>query len=299
MKKLLMIALIAMFATVACKKETPPPPTPPVILPDVTITSPKWTDILPEKTYSFTATLSAPALDDVTIKVSNDNSNILTVAAEEIKIVKGETVGSVAFTTKDNAGPAKITFTSWDANVKTPELTINVPIVDPPLDYELPEFENGTFSAISKIVIGEKTVESSAANSPDGANKPLAGHDDFSIGAISDDKKDAIISLTNGIPYTIYYDNFTADNGIEMAVALYIDWNGDLDFSDPREEIMVEKGIPANAKKEISGTITIPAGAVKSSVIRVICYAVEDSNIVGGIGYAKSGYLMDLLSENK
>lgn len=144
-------------------------------------------------------------------------------------------------------------------------------------------------------MIGDQTIESSAANAPDGPNKHLAGHDDFGIGGVADDKKNSPISLTDGIAYTIYYDNFTADDGIEMAVALYINWNGDFDYADAGEEVIVEKGIPANAKKEISGTITLPADAVKSATIRVMCYAVEGSNMKDGVGDADSGSLMELM----
>lgn len=290
MKKLLMIACIAMFATIACKKDNPIPQPPPVKLPDVTITGPA--DVLPEKIGAFTATLSEEAKGVVTIKVTNANPALLTFTTEEIIIEKGKTEGKVDFTGK-SSGAAKISFTSEKANVKTPELTVTIPIVDKWVEY--PAFENGTFSAISKIVIGDQTIESSAANAPDGANKHLAGHDDFGIGGVADDKMASPISLTDGIAYTIYYDNFTADDGIEMAVALYINWNGDFDYADAGEEIIVEKGIPANAKKEISGTITIPAGAVKSATIRVMCYAVEGSNMKGGVGDADSGSLMELM----
>lgn len=282
-----MIVFIAMFATVACKDEnTNPPPS----LPGVTITAPD--EILPNKTGAFIATLSEEAKGDITIKVMNANSALLSIAAEEIIIEKGKKEGKVDFTGTLNSGRVKISFTSTDATVKTPELTIMIPLVDSWPEY--PYFENGTFSAVSKIVIGNQTIESSAANSPDGANKQLAGRDDFGIGGVSDKKKDFLISLTDGISYTIYYDNFTADDGIEMAVALYINWSDDFDFIDPGEEIIVQKNIPANAKKEISGTITIPENATKSGHIRVICYAVEGSDMQGGDGYADSGSFMEI-----
>lgn len=303
MKKLLMIACIAMFTTTACKKDNPPPhpPPPEVQLLDVTITGPAA--VLPDEIGTFTATLSKEAEGVVTIKVTNANPALLTFSAEEIIIEKGKTEGKVDFRCSKDANGVriKVSFTSVDAIIKTQELIVNVSLIDPPKN-RLPTFGNGTFSAISKIVIGNRTMESSVADSPEGPNQQLAGNDFWDIGGISEDRTNCVISLTDGISYTIYYDNFTANDGIEMAVALYMDWNADGDLRDEEEEIITVKGIPANAKKEISGIIFFPAAYDLSALpdsfhfkCRVMCYSVEGNEIKGGEGYAGSGYLMDFI----
>lgn len=293
MKKLFIIALSTLSIAFACKNEgveIPLPPPEPIVLPEVTVSGPH--EIYPDEKGTFKATLNEEAKGKVTIKITIEHSNVLTLAAEEIIIEKGKTNGEVAFTGKSE-GLTKVSFTSADATVKTPELAVSVPIVDKWPTY--PYFENGTFSAISKIVIGDTTVESSAADSPDGANGRLVGNDDFRVGGVSDNEHYHIVPMRDKIPFTIYYDNYTANDGTEMAVAMYINWNGDLDFDDQDEEVLVVKGIPANDKKEISGTISIPANAVSSAIIRVLCYSVKDSEMMNGVGNANSGYLMELM----
>lgn len=291
MKKLLMIAAMAMFATVACDKKDEPGPTPGA--PDVTMTAP--TEVAIGKTINITATLSKAAEGDVTIKAVSADPTVLTVA--DITIAKGSLSGT-AVVTGVKEGTAKVSFTSTTATVKTAELTIAVKDggtpPPPPTEYGFPEFEWGTYSAVSKIVIGTTTITSSAADSPDGENKMLAGNDDFGIGFVNDDKTATIVPLTDGIAYTISYSKFTANEAAtEMYVVLYIDWNGNGKFTDAGEEIKLEKGVFANADKTITGTITIPANAVASSRARVMCFYSSGNSIEGGEGYAESGNLID------
>lgn len=126
MKKLLMIALITMFAIVACKKETP---TPPKQLPDVMITATSTVCI--DTPGRFTATLSEVAKSNIMIKVINSHPELMEVTAETIIIEKGKTIGNLDFTGKA-VGTTKVSFSSADATVKPDGLTVTMilPIVD-------------------------------------------------------------------------------------------------------------------------------------------------------------------------
>lgn len=287
MKKFLMIAAMAMVATVACKGKDEPANK----LDATIVAAPASVKI--NGAGTLTATLSANAENDVTISVANEKADVLTVGSE-IKIAKGAKTGTLAFTGKA-AGKTKLSFTSSSVNIKTASTEVTVTEgVEPPATYEFPVFEWGTYSAVAKIIVGSTTIVSSAADAPQGTNKPLAGNDDFEVGYVSDDKTSTIVPITDGIAYTIFYSNFTANEAAtEMAVALYFDWNNDGKFDGAGEEIKVEKGIMANANKEISGTITIPSNAVASSRARVMCYFVSGSSIKHGVGDSESGNLID------
>lgn len=299
MKKFLMIAAMAMVATVACGEKDPinneKPPVPGA--PKATIVAAP-TSVAIAAAGAFNVTLDKAAAEDVTIAVAG-GADFLTIAAAEIKITKGATTGTVAFTGKA-AGSAKVTFstTSTAISLETKELTVTVTTdVIPPAEYEFPTSGWGTYFGMSKVVIGATTLTSSCGDGIDSEtglvapDKPLTGEDMFGINGVSDDKTGTIVPLTEGIAYTIFVDNYTStkDKG---DVFFYIDWNGNGTFEEATELIKVEKAVSGAKKTELTGTITIPAGAVASSRGRIIV-ANEDNDIENGVGAMDSGYMMD------
>lgn len=126
MKKLLAISFVSILATIACTKDTPTPSLP---LPDVTITATSTVCI--DTPGRFMATIGEAAKDEITIKVTNANPELMEVNAETIIIEKGKTEGKVDFTGKA-IGIAKVSFSSLNATVKTAELgvTMILPLID-------------------------------------------------------------------------------------------------------------------------------------------------------------------------
>lgn len=291
MKKFLMIAAMAMVATVACDKTDTP---------DVDPTAPKATivaspaSVAVEASGAFNVTLSEAAKEEVVITVTNANADFLTVAATEIKIAAGATTGSVTFTGKAE-GAAKVSFSAnAAAQLQTPELTVTVTKKsDVEVSYEYPMSAWGTYFGMSKAVFGTTTITASCASDEKGADKPLLGNDDFAINGVSDDKTATIVPFTEGMAFTIYADNFTSTNG-KYDVFVYVDWNGDGKFDGAGELVKNENGIDGAKKSEITGTITIPATAVASSRVRIII-ANEEQSIEDGIGDMDSGYMMDFM----
>lgn len=286
MKKLLMIAAMAMFATVACDK-TDEPVNPDA--PDVTMTAP--TEVEVGKTINITATLSKAAEGDVTVKAVSADAAVLTVA--DITIAKGSLSGT-AIVTGVKEGTAKVSFTSTTATVKTAELSIKVipaGVIPPkPIEYEFPTSAYGTYFGMSKAVIGTITLTSTCADGSE-ADKPLLGNDDFTIGGVSDDLTGTKVALTEGIAFTIFADNFTS-TADKYDVYFYIDWNKDGNFDEATELVKVQKGVDGSTKTEITGTITIPATAVAESRCRIIVTNSEH-DIENGVGTMDSGYMMD------
>lgn len=273
-----MIAAMAMIATVACGEKDPvtPPPVDPTAPKATIVAAP--TSVKVDGAGAFNVTLDKAAAEDVTIAVANGGADFLTVAAAEIKITKGQTTGTVAFTGKAE-GSAKVTFstTSTAISLETKELSVAVtekPVVGP--EYSYPDAaESGTYGSITNVVIG--TTDNDLTKM-DVANMDLAYWNFFvetPVRIATGDKLVVKFDIGTG-----YGDAAGSSEGDPYAIDVYADWNNDGKF-DGANESLGKETFTGNTPQVKEYTLTIPEGAVASR-IRVI-YAFDGKS--GGAPY--------------
>lgn len=282
MKKLLMIAAMAMFATVACDKDEDPQP-PVEGAPKATIVAAPAT-VAVDAAGAFNVTLEKAATEDVTIAVANAGEATLTVAAAEIKITKGATTASVAFTGKAE-GSAKVTFstTSKAIELVTKELTVAVTTTAPPaIKYGEVEFGTYQYASLGYFTLGTTKIEGGEGGVLyEGAAKLDAN---FTVNFMP----------SGGSGETGPTDLYS--------IIIYADWNKDGKFDGANEKVFEKlKFAAGSAAQDITGTITIPADAAATSMIRVVSFFVEDasgnpgdSDVTNGVGYIESGNVFDI-----
>lgn len=276
MKKLLMIAAMAMFATVACGEKDNGGDKP-VVLPKATIVAAP-TSVAIDAAGAFNVTLDKAATEDVTIAVANAGEATLTVAAAEIKITKGATTGSIAFTGKAE-GSAKVTFTTTSKAIElvTKELTVTVTKdkPEPPVGpvYSYPEAGNdGTYGAITNVVIGAKDHN---LMTMDIASDEFV-YWNFLVTEpspiVTGDK--LVVKFDIGKGYGSAEGSGAAD---AYVIDAYIDWNNDGKF-DGANESLGKESFTGHGDKVKEYPLTIPADAAALSRIRVI-YAFDGKDV--------------------
>lgn len=275
-----MIAAMAMIATVACDKEDEPGPGPGPGAVEVTMTAP--TEIQVGKTGTITATLTKAADADVTVKAVSADLAVLTVA--DIKITKGTLTGT-ATATAVKAGSSKVSFTADGVTVKTPDLTITVKegTVEPPVNkYGEIEFAGYQWAGLGSFTLGTTKIE---------------GGDGGVLyeGAAKLDANFTVNFMPSGAS--------GATGATDLySIIIYADWNNDFKFDGANEKVFEKlKFAAGSAPQDITGTITIPADAAASSMIRVVSFFVEDasgtageSDVNNGVGYIESGSAFDI-----
>lgn len=93
---------------------------------------------------------------------------------------------------------------------------------------------------------------------------------------------------------TIIADQAETGAGDPYIIAMWIDFNGDGDFSDEGEQVIYEAW-SAEGVKTFTKTITVPAGAVETSRIRFgVYYAEGETTLENGCGAIDSGDLIDI-----
>ncbi|MEG2121719.1 MAG: hypothetical protein RRZ64_06650, partial [Rikenellaceae bacterium] len=237
MKKLLMIAALAMFATVACGSDdddTPVTPPTPAGAPEATIVATPASVAVAGKGV-LNVTLNAAATKDVTVKVANADATIVTVGAE-LKVLKGATSASIPFTGVKE-GSSKLSFTSADAKVKTADLTITVTKEAPkPLEYCEITFPTtyGAYASLGSFTLGTTKIEAGEGSMSYTGTAKLAA--EFSV---------------NFQPFS--GEAVTGSEDI-YGIKIFADWNHDGDFADAGESVWTKEGIVAGtAPQDIKG----------------------------------------------
>ncbi|MEG2318530.1 MAG: GEVED domain-containing protein [Rikenellaceae bacterium] len=281
MKKLLMIAALAMFATVACGSDdddkTPVTPPTPAGAPEATIVATPASVAVAGKGV-LNVTLNAAATKDVTVKVANADATIVTVGAE-LKVLKGATSASIPFTGVKE-GSSKLSFTSADAKVKTADLTITVTKEAPkPLEYCEITFQDTAvpYASLGSFTLGTTKIEAGEGYMLYTGTAKLAA--EFSV---------------NFQPFS--GTNVTGATD-EYNIQIVADWNHDGDFSDAGESVWTKDIVAGAAAQDFKGTITIPADAAATSVIRVTSMFIKgdtSSSIENGCGHIESGTVIDV-----
>lgn len=292
MKKFLMIAAMAMVATVACGEKDPidnvtPPPVDGA--PKATIVAAP-TSVVVDAAGAFNVTLEKAATEDVTIAVAG-GADFLTVAAAEIKITKGATTGTVAFTGKA-AGSAKVTFTTTSTAIElvTKELSVTVTPKGTPddglktyCDPEFPDFK--TYARLDGAVIGTVTLPATE------------GNDFFDFAHEGTNK----VTIAAGMNVVIKYANIDSGAGDPYGVGVYIDWNNDGDFKDAGEVVGTKEFTAgaAGATQDLTIAIaSIPADAIFPTTMRILS-TLSDKDLgnavpVDGCGFVESGSAYDV-----
>lgn len=279
-----MIAAVAMLATVACDKKTDGPDVVPPGAPDVTIIAAP-TEVEVTKTGTITATLSAVATKEVSIKITNADAAVLTVPAE-IKVAVGATSGTATFTGV-KVGSSKVSFTSSDANVKTTELTVTISEVAPPSnlrDYCQPEFPPSfaPYARFAGATIGSVTLPETF------------GHDYLDLAHEGTNK----VTLADGINIVVKFANINSGADDDYGIGVYIDWNKDGTFGGA--ENIGTKAIKAGeneAEQDVTITLgTIPTDAIFPTTMRIVSGYTGEGNAIpnDGCGYLESGSVYDV-----
>lgn len=269
MKKLLMIAAMAMFATVACDKDEPGPgpgPEPTPGAPKATIVAAP-TSVAIDAAGAFNVTLDKAATEDVTIAVANAGEATLTVAAAEIKITKGATTASVAFTGKAE-GSAKVTFTTTSKAIElvTKELSVSVTKEGPkPIEYtEYPMADYGTYGGLVSAKVGDVTI-----------NAGTEYIDEAASGCFSKFINTPLVPFATGSKLTVTYSTGVVYDGTEGSglkkyyIDAYADWNMNGKF-EPTERLAVKEVTGDDSVQTVDIDITVPETAVASSRVRVV-----------------------------
>lgn len=283
MKKLLMIAAVAMLATVACKDDNTNDV--PKDAPKATIAATP-TSVAIGANGAFNVTLDKPATAEITITVANAGDAFLTVAAKEIKIATGSATGSVAFTGKAK-GSAKVTFSSNGANITTPELTVTITETAPSSDLRdyCEPFFPGSFPAYARLAgatIGSVTLPEAY------------GHDYLNLAHEGTSK----VTLSDGINVVIKFANINSGADDEYGIGVYVDWNKDGKFGGA--EKIGTKSIIAGAneaEQDVSIALgTIPTDAVFPTTMRIVSGYTGEGNIIpnDGCGEYESGSVYDV-----
>ena len=301
MKKvtLLLVAIATLFSTISCETEKPGPGPAPEGSPALTIVAPKEVQV--EKSAVITFSIAENAAADITINIATANADIIEVAASAV--IKSGTKSITASLKGLKIGNAELSFASTGATIASPKATVEVkaePVKLPEYDY--PYMQYYTYVGISKVTVGETVLESTCGDSDAGADGILAGNNDFydeyGTACVNDNFTAKVAKVATGTTFEILYDPFTSTKGDEnYQVVFFIDWNGDTVFGDTPEEIIVKDlECKGDTAKTLSGTITVPAGAVESARCRVIVGKFVDSSpgeIMKGDESLGNGYFMD------
>lgn len=283
MKKLFLIAAVAMLATVACKDDkTDDIPTD---APKATITAAP-TSVAIGTNGAFNVALDKPATAETIITVTNTGDAFLTVTAKEIKIAKGASAGSATFTGKAK-GSAKVTFASNSINIITPEVAVTVTEVAPPSnlkDYCEPFFPPSfaPYARLAGATIGSVTLPETY------------GHDFLDLAHEGTNK----VTLSDGINIVVKFANINSGAADDYGIGVYIDWNKDGKFSGA--EKIGEKTIQAGdneAEQDVTIALgTIPADAVLPTTMRIVSGYTGEGNIIpkDGCGEFESGSVIDV-----
>lgn len=264
MKKLLMIAAVAMLATVACDKKTDEPIVVPPGAPDATIIAAP-TEVEVTKTGTITATLSAAATAEVTIKVANADAAVLTVAATEIKIAAGAMSGTTSFTGVKE-GSSKVSFTSATANVKTAELTITVKAkgVEEAVYEEYPLSQYGTYGGLINVQVGAVKIECGTELIDEAGTNCYSRFFATPVVPFATGSQMIVSFSTDAV-----YDGTEGSGGKTYVIDVYADWNKNGRF-EATERIGNKKVTGDDSVQTATIDITVPAEAVASSRVRVV-----------------------------
>ena len=130
------------------------------------------------------------------------------------------------------------------------------------------EIYNVSLSSIAATILNN----SSSCSTTGGAGSVLKEYSDYTSVV-------AATTITQNNTYTVSVQVGTCGSNFNNSVAVYIDWNGDVDFLDAGEQVYLSAGT-TNGPHTETGTFTVPAGAaVGTTRMRVISSEVAPGSI--------------------
>lgn len=270
MRKLFLMFATMLLAAVACNKAEDGNENVNV---DVTITA-NSKEVSVGGTTQLIAKVKSPANTDITITVKNANTDIVTVAATEIKIAKGESEGSVDVTGV-KAGSATISFESSNSTLKTTTLVVDV-VTFKPKTYTYPVSGGfGSYGGLVGAKVGDVEIE---------CGKEYV--DEMDMGCFSKFIASPYVPMATGDKITIYfstgvvYDGYPNSGDKGYYIDVYADWDNNGAFDLVKERIGKELITGDDSPKQPQEfTITVPEDATSNSVVRVIfAYADNGEN---------------------